>query len=701
MAVTGLSASSKSPISGFFARPPEAPSPNIRSVRYGTSKALGFSGDPSASVSEGPPKVEAPPVDTKPGNPTPKPVDDINPIIPGAIVIGGILSDSITRPKNTGPAGPRVVPPGFDETDLGTGFEPTPTDVETFVPTPKNFGGDEVETETIQAKPPGFGLGTGLTISREQAENAIPTPKNFGGTDVVTSTTAAGFDKTDLGGGFEVKGADASAFAPSPNFGGTDVSAGGTNTATSIGSEGDWWDGMPAGTTEQQFSNDLSLFDDLGIEVGPGALVALAQGDVQGAAVNVAVGTIMKETGASAALAAGIESVVGAEIAAMIPYVGWAIAAYTVIQAIIGGDSRKPSEAVILTDPNTNEPFFDARNFGGSSNAGDNAAVLAPQINAINTWLATLPPDIKASLREVQHEQLGGPDATLDQAWDALLGKLADEAVNRFGYSQADVNAALQSAPRITLSQAGGQVATTGLSDQEIQTAAQQGGTPQQLIERGIAAGVTLADAERALGVTHQEASDYVQAAGYDPGGCFITEAVMSTSGQGDNAEELQVLRGFRDTVLMASPQGQEMVNEYYAIAPVVVEAVAARPDGVKIFQDLKAQFIDPAVAAVKAGDNEQALQIYAQMIAYATQFASEGGGEGPEQPGAEAGMENFGADAQMVADSPDMAEAATGGSDMPMAGQMYDGAMMPPQQGIMPRTRNMRAPISDVFARR
>ena len=700
MAVTGLSASSKSPISGFFARPPEAPSPNIRSVRYGTSKALGFSGDPSASVSEGPPKVEAPPVDTKPDNPTPKPVGDINPIIPIGIGIGlaGLPKDidPASVQKDKGPPG--RVPPGFDEGDLGTGFVPTPTDVEKFVPTPKTFGGDGVETETI---PPGFDatdLGNGLTISSSQAEGAIPTPPNFGGADVLAPTTPVGFDETDLGTGLVVD--ESTAFAPIPSFGG-DISIGGTDTATSIGSEADWWDGMPAGTTEQQFSNDLSLLDDYGIEVGPGALVALAQGDVQGAAVNVAVGTIMKETGASAALAAGIESVVGAEIAAMIPYVGWAIAAYTVIQAIIGGDSRKPSEAVILTDQNTNEPFFDARNFGGSSNAGDNAAVLAPQINAINTWLATLPPDIKASLREVQHEQLGGPDATLDQAWNALLGKLADEAVNRFGYSQADVNAALQSAPRITLSQAGGQVATTGLSDQEIQTAAQQGGTPQQLIERGIAAGVTLADAERALGVTHQEASDYVQAAGYDPGGCFITEAVMSTSGQGDNAEELQVLRGFRDTVLMASPQGQEMVNEYYAIAPVVVEAVAARPDGVKIFQDLKAQFIDPAVAAVKAGDNEQALQIYAQMIAYATQFASEGGGEGPEQPGAEAGMENLGADAQMVADSPDMAEAATGGSGMPMAGQMYDGAMMPAQQGIMPRTRNMRAPISDVFARR
>ncbi len=104
---------------------------------------------------------------------------------------------------------------------------------------------------------------------------------------------------------------------------------------------------------------------------------------------------------------------------------------------------------------------------------------------------------------------------------------------------------------------------------------------------------------------------------------CFITEAVMSAGGQ-DNGQELETLRWFRDTILMRTPQGQAMIQEYEQIAPVVVEAIGARPDAMQIFQGLKAQFIDPSVAEVMAGNYKGALEIYAKMIAYVTPFASE-----------------------------------------------------------------------------
>ncbi|MDZ4253283.1 MAG: hypothetical protein U1A72_12015, partial [Sulfuritalea sp.] len=51
---------------------------------------------------------------------------------------------------------------------------------------------------------------------------------------------------------------------------------------------------------------------------------------------------------------------------------------------------------------------------------------------------------------------------------------------------------------------------------------------------------------------------------------CFITEAVMATGGA-DNGMELEALRGFRDNILSATPQGQAMIGEYDAIAPIVV----------------------------------------------------------------------------------------------------------------------------------
>lgn len=104
---------------------------------------------------------------------------------------------------------------------------------------------------------------------------------------------------------------------------------------------------------------------------------------------------------------------------------------------------------------------------------------------------------------------------------------------------------------------------------------------------------------------------------------CFISEAVYSSGGQ-DNAEELQVLRWFRDNVMLSTPQGQQMVQEYEQMAPMVVQAVASRPDAMQIFQQIKSEFLDQAVQAIKSGNFKAALEIYSQMINFVQPFASE-----------------------------------------------------------------------------
>lgn len=208
---------------------------------------------------------------------------------------------------------------------------------------------------------------------------------------------------------------------------------------------------------------------------------------------------------------------------------------------------------------------------------------------------------------------------------------------------------------------------------------------------------------------------------------CFITEAVTSSSGVGDNAEELQVLRAFRDNVMATTPQGNALIQEYYAIAPVVVDSIGQRPDGLQIFQSMKSQFIDPAVQAVKNGDNEGALRIYAQMLSYATNFVVPEG-HNPDTDdypdGSDDGMpvgngvDEFGAHADQVADQPGAAAAVVGGAGAPQQTQVGAGGpyspssppssmpsrMMapPPTNGIMPRSAPPARPaIGNVFAGR
>jgi len=176
----------------------------------------------------------------------------------------------------------------------------------------------------------------------------------------------------------------------------------------------------------------------------------------------------------------------------------------------------------------------------------------------------------------------------------------------------------------------------------------------------------------------------------------------MASGGGGDMAPELEILRYFRDKVMMSNPVGQMLVQQYYTIAPMVVEAVSARPDGMQVFQSIKGQFIDKAIQEIQGGQMEQALQTYAEMIAYVTPFAIEttmGPGGQPDDapaPGQEP-LDDFATDAAMMAQSPEMAAQATGAQPqgLPPVGGMQPGAYTgpmanPPQEPA----------ISGMFAR-
>jgi hypothetical protein len=55
---------------------------------------------------------------------------------------------------------------------------------------------------------------------------------------------------------------------------------------------------------------------------------------------------------------------------------------------------------------------------------------------------------------------------------------------------------------------------------------------------------------------------------------CFITTAVSGTP----MAEEIQVLRDFRDKYLIANPVGQALVDLYYRISPTIAEFITVHP---------------------------------------------------------------------------------------------------------------------------
>lgn len=104
---------------------------------------------------------------------------------------------------------------------------------------------------------------------------------------------------------------------------------------------------------------------------------------------------------------------------------------------------------------------------------------------------------------------------------------------------------------------------------------------------------------------------------------CYITTAVTEATGKGDDAYELETLRRYRDDFMLATPAGQELVDNYYAVAPKVVEKLSARSDAKEIYKELYTKYLQPAVVAVEKGDNYGALRIYREMSQTAEAIAN------------------------------------------------------------------------------
>jgi len=76
-------------------------------------------------------------------------------------------------------------------------------------------------------------------------------------------------------------------------------------------------------------------------------------------------------------------------------------------------------------------------------------------------------------------------------------------------------------------------------------------------------------------------------------GRCFITTATCETLGKPDNCYELNLFRDFRDNWLERQPDGKALIQEYYDVAPKIVNSINKRKDA-NIFTGLSGMTICP-----------------------------------------------------------------------------------------------------------
>lgn len=96
---------------------------------------------------------------------------------------------------------------------------------------------------------------------------------------------------------------------------------------------------------------------------------------------------------------------------------------------------------------------------------------------------------------------------------------------------------------------------------------------------------------------------------------CFMTTACVEHRGLPDDCHELTTMRYMRDEWLAKQPGGQAEIDEYYAIAPGIVERINMRDDAGDVWERLYQEYILPCVAAADAGEFEKAHEVYKLMV--------------------------------------------------------------------------------------
>ncbi|QRN96955.1 hypothetical protein JRI60_49685 [Archangium violaceum] len=128
---------------------------------------------------------------------------------------------------------------------------------------------------------------------------------------------------------------------------------------------------------------------------------------------------------------------------------------------------------------------------------------------------------------------------------------------------------------------------------------------------------VPLGTPDASLGVLKVQAEDVMQTRLEEErrkGHCFLTTACVQARGLPDDCEELQVLRGFRDGYLRQLPGGPGLIQEYYALAPRIVERIHHRADARHIWEDVYAT-VRTAVEHVQRREPEAALRTYSALV--------------------------------------------------------------------------------------
>ena len=96
---------------------------------------------------------------------------------------------------------------------------------------------------------------------------------------------------------------------------------------------------------------------------------------------------------------------------------------------------------------------------------------------------------------------------------------------------------------------------------------------------------------------------------------CYITTVVCRSLGRPDDCYELNTLRDYRDSYLLSTDEGREMVQEYYNIAPTIVKRIDKKAEADEIYENIWKTYLSPCITMIENGENEKCRDLYSSMV--------------------------------------------------------------------------------------
>lgn len=95
---------------------------------------------------------------------------------------------------------------------------------------------------------------------------------------------------------------------------------------------------------------------------------------------------------------------------------------------------------------------------------------------------------------------------------------------------------------------------------------------------------------------------------------CFLTSACVSHRGLPDDCEELTTLRYFRDSYMKKTPEGSQLVELYYQIAPEIVKKIERSQEKDALYEDIYGK-VCTCVQLIHEGKLAETQELYTVMV--------------------------------------------------------------------------------------